>query len=143
MNRRTRKNYRDDYLTVYIDKREMKDAFDESYQQGFLTERAGELIITLTENIVFSKSIRLNNKPYEVTEALIDSVIMYILENWKRLYSGKPNANPFSYFTAVVRSKTMDFLRTRYGKNKRLDLYGKKLKYRGSFGWKLAETTSL
>lgn len=141
--RRDASNYKDNYQTVFIDKEEITSEFNISYDNNKLTERAGELIIILVENIVFSRKYNLNDKSYVVTETLIDSVIMYIMENWYRLYS-KEKGNAFSYFTSIIRTQAFDFLRDRYGKRKRLSLYGQKLKYRDSLGkWQTMVETSV
>ncbi len=143
MNRRNRVNYKDDYSTIFIDKAEMKREFDISSGSGILTERAGALIMILIENIIFSKAFRLNDKAYEVTEALIDHVLLFIVENWERLYVKGVKSNPFSYFSLTIRSKAFDFLRSRYGVHRRLDLYGKNIKYRNTNTntWYIMETT--
>ena len=98
-----------DYETTYIQKEEMEYEFYQSWKQGYFTERAGELILILVENICFSRSFRLTNKEFMIREAMIDHVIMYILENGLRLY--KPEKSAFAYFSMTTFSKAFDFLR--------------------------------
>ena len=141
VNRDTLERY---YTTEYIDKDEFKDEMRKSSKQGRLTERAGELVITLVENIVLSSHFKLSGKPYEVTEAVIDNAIMFILDKgFSRYDPDNEKANPFSYFSSIVFSQSKDFLRLRYGKLKRLDLYGKKLKYYRNGAWRVMKEVNL
>ena len=130
-------NHKDDYKTVFIDRELMDSEFSISKRNGVWTEKAGEMILTLTENVCFSNYFKVNSDNFIVTEAMIDDVVMYILENGLRLYN--PELSAFSYFTKVVFTKAYGFLRIRYGKLKRVDLYGKKLKRRIKGGWQTVE----
>lgn len=130
-------NYKDDYKQVRISKEEMEREFGLSKKQGFFTERAGELIITLVENICFSRRYKTSADSFVVREALIDHVLMYILENGLRLY--KEERGAFSYFSLVAMSQAGEFFRTRFGRKKHSDVYGVRVKYKVNGEWVVFE----
>lgn len=131
-----------EYITVFVDKNEFNDELIKSVINQQRTNRAGELLINLTENILMSNKFKINSHEFIITEAMVDSVIMYILENGLRLYN-EDKGNAFSYFSRVVFTKGSDFLRARYGKTKRLDLYGQNLKFLHEGEWKMVELVNI
>ena len=133
---------RDEYRTVFIDKSEFSNEVVKSLGKGVRTNRAGELIIQLSENILMSNHFKLTASDFMVTEAMVDHVIMWILENGLRLYSTDKN-NAFSYFSLAVFSKGYDFLRDRFGERKRLDLYGQNIKFKYNKRWCTMELVNL
>jgi hypothetical protein len=116
-----------DYVTTRISKKEMDNEFTLSKKNGVWTERAGELILTLVENVAFSPYFHLDNKRFITREAMIDYVILYILENGLRLYDPN-NGNAFSYFSKVTFNRCYEFLRSTQGETKKNDIYGTNIK---------------
>ena len=141
MKTRTR-NLNDNYKQIFIDKDEFNGEYDKSKEQGYFTERAGELIITLTENIILSNRFRhLRKMNEEVKNLLFDYVLMFIMEKGLRYH--RIGGNAFSYTTSLVISQGNDFMRARFGKHRRLDLYGSRIKYIGDDGnWQTAAFVS-
>jgi hypothetical protein len=116
-----------DYATIYISKEEFNKELIKSSEAGKWTERAGELIITLVENIAMSKYFKLNSFEFIISEAMMDYVILAILEKNLHDYEvGKGDG--FSLFSKIVFNRCSEFLRSRVGKNSWKDIYGENTK---------------
>lgn len=126
-------NKDNDYVTEFISKKEMDYEFAKSKDAGVWTEKAGELIITLVENVAFSKYFKIPNSKFIIREAMIDYAILAILTDGLRLYN--PSKSAFSYFTQMTFSRCYDFLRRTNGDNKRVDIYGYPIRYKVNNKW--------
>ena len=96
----------------FIDKNEFLDEVIKSQKQGKVTERLGQIFLTLSEKYTQHKDFV--RYPPEVKQDLINEGTIVCLKGYDKFDPERSNANVFAFFTLAVRRAFIQYVMKEY-----------------------------